>query len=119
MFEIKIYETPAGNRPFEKYIEKLLKQHKEDEVYELRAYLNKLKEFGYKINEEFKPLAIKLLREDIYELRPSSSRVFFFYFRNGVFIILHGYEKKQNKTDPKEIEKAILEKKDYIKRSEK
>ena len=23
MFEIKIYETPAGNRPFEKYIEKL------------------------------------------------------------------------------------------------
>ena len=119
MFEIKIYETPAGNRPFEKYIEKLLKQHKEDEVYEIRAYLNKLEEFGSKINENFKPLAIKPLREDIYELRPSSSRVFFFYFKDGVFIILHGYEKKQNKTDPKEIEKAILEKKDYIKRSKK
>lgn len=119
MFEIKIYETPSGNRPFEKYIEKLLKQHKEDEVYEIRAYLNKLEEFGSKINENFKPMAIKPLREDIYELRPSSSRVFFFYFRNGVFIILHGYEKKQNKTDPKEIEKAISEKKDYIKRSEK
>ena len=62
VFEIKIYETSAGNRPFEKYIEKLLKQHKEDEVYEIRAYLNKLKEFGSKINENFKPMAIKPLR---------------------------------------------------------
>ena len=119
VFEIKIYETPAGNRPFEKYIEKLQKQHKENEVYEILAYLNKLKEFGYKINEEFKSLAIKPLREDIYELRPSSSRVFFFYYKDGLFIILHGYEKKTNKTDPQEIEKAISEKKDYIKRSKK
>lgn len=95
MFEIKIYETPAGNRPFEKYIEKLLKQHKEDEVYELRAYLNKLKEFGYKINEEFKPLAIKLLREDIYELRPSSSRVFSFIL--GMVFLLFYMATKKNK----------------------
>lgn len=108
MYEIKIYETEAGNRPFEKYIEKLSKKHRIDEVTEIINYLDKLKEFGYSINEKFKPLSIKRLRDDIYELRPSSSRVFFFYFKDNTFIILHGYEKKQNKTEPKEIEKAYF-----------
>lgn len=115
VYEIKIYETPSGNRPFQKFLEKLIQQHKEDEVYKINAYLNKLKELGFDINTKFKPLAIKPLRDDVYELRPSSSRIFFFYFKDGVFIILHGYEKKQNKTDPNEIKKAIAEKKDFIK----
>lgn len=119
MYKIKIYETQSGKRPVEKYIEKLLKQHKEEEVCEIHAYLKKLEEFGYDINEKFKKQAIKHLREDIYELRPSATRIFFFYFKDGEFIILHGYEKKQNKTDPNEINKAILEKNDYIKRSKK
>lgn len=42
MFEIHIYETPAGNRPFEKYIEKLTKKHKIDDVTEIINYLDKL-----------------------------------------------------------------------------
>ena len=47
MFEIKIYETPAGNRPFEKYIEKLSKKHKTDEVTEIFNYLDKLAKFTW------------------------------------------------------------------------
>ena len=115
MFEIKIYETPAGNRPFEKYIEKLSKKHKTDEVTEIFNYLDKLAKFGFDINHKFKANAIKNIQNDIYELRPSSSRIFFFCYIDGVFIILHGWEKKQNTTDPNEIKKAIKEKKDFIK----
>ena len=116
MFDIQFYKTPLGNIPFQKYLEKLKKQHKDDEVAEVLAYIDKLKEYGFEINKEFKPEAIKPLRDKVYELRPSSSRIFFFCYIDGKFVILHGYEKKTNKTDKLEIECALREKDDYIKR---
>lgn len=115
MYELKIYENSNGIRPFEKYIDTLLKRHKNDELTIIRAYLDKLEEYGFSINKQFKPQAIKHIQDNIYELRPDASRIFFFCYQNGVFIILHGYEKKQNKTDPKEIKKAIKERNDYLK----
>lgn len=116
MNKIEFYKTPSGNVPFKKYILKLKSQHKDDEYTQIMAYIKKLEEYGLSINDKFKTNAIKFLREQIYELRPDSSRIFFFHYQNGIFIILHGYEKKTNKTDPKEIEKAIKEKKDYLTR---
>ena len=114
VYEIKVYKTESGNVPFEKYIEKLVKKHKDDEVAEIKLYLSKLGEHGFEINQRFKPNAIKLLREQVYELRPSSSRVFFFCYQDGAFVILHGYEKKTNKTNKNEIALAIREKKDFL-----
>ena len=115
MFEIKIYETPAGNRPFEKYLGKLAHKHKDDDVAEILNHIKMLSKFGFAINDNFKPKAIKHLQDGVYELRPTSSRIFFFCYVNGIFIILHGWEKKQNKTDPREIKKAISEKNDFLK----
>lgn len=114
MFEIKIFETANGNRPFEKYVEKLSKKHKTDEVTEIFTYIKKLEAYGFQITKMFKPDAIKHIKDDIYELRPTSSRIFFFYYDKGAFIILHGWEKKRNETDPKEIKKAIREKNEYL-----
>ena len=79
-------------------------------------YIDKLKEYGFNINKNFTVTAIKPIREQVYELRPSSTRVFFFYYKEGVFVLLHAYEKKTNTTDPKEIDKAIKEKNNLIKR---
>ncbi len=112
---IGFYQTPAGNSPFENYLGKLAQKNKDDDVAEILKYIEKLSEFGFDINKKFKPNAIKHLQDDIYELRPTSSRIFFFCYINGMFIILHGWEKKQNKTDPKEIKKAISEKKRFLK----
>ncbi len=115
MYEINIYQTPSGNRPLEKYLKKLADEHKDDELTEITAYLKNLEKYGLEMNTKFRPKAYKFLREDIYELRPSSSRVFFFLYKDGKFIILHGYEKKTRKTDPNEINKAIREKKIFLK----
>lgn len=112
---ISFYQTPAGNTPFEKYIDSLAKAKKDDDITEIILYLNKLSEFGFEINKKFKPNAIKHLQDGVYELRPTSSRIFFFCYVNGMFIILHGWEKKQSKTDPKELKKAINEKNKFLK----
>ena len=116
MYKVEMYETPMGNKPIEKYLEKLIAQHKENELTEILLYIDKLKEYGFNINKNFTVKAIKPIREQVYELRPSSTRVFFFYYKEGVFVLLHAYEKKTNTTDPKEIDKAIKEKKNLIKR---
>lgn len=97
MFEIKIYETPSGNSLFEKYLGELAKDHKDDEIVKILAYIEKLSEFGFEINKKFKHNAIKHLQDGIYELRPASSRIFFFCYINSVFIILHGWEKNKIK----------------------
>lgn len=116
MYQTDIYETPSGNNLIKEYISKLIKKKKDNDVLEIKLYLEKLAEFGFDINKKFRPNAIKPLRDQIYELRPSSTRIFFFYYNgNCKFIFLHAYEKKTNKTDSDEIAKAIKEKKRYCK----
>jgi phage-related protein len=56
--------------------------------------------------------------EDLYELRiqvaTNICRLFYFYYNNELYVILSGFIKKQNKTDPKEIEKALKIRRQYV-----
>lgn len=110
MYKVEMYETPMGNKPIEKYLEKLIAQHKENELTEILLYIDKLKEYGFNINKNFTVKAIKPIREQVYELRPSSTRVFFFYYKEGVFVLLHAYEKKQIQQIRKKLIKRLRKK---------
>ena len=75
----------------------------------IQRTINLLKEFGYALPE---PHSKKLKSVvDIYELRvrlgSDISRLFYFYWKNKVYIVTSGYIKKSNKTDKNEIQKAI------------
>ena len=113
MYEIGYYQTSGGAIPFKKYLSDLLKQHKQAAVNQILIYLNMLEEYGPTINEHFAPNASKPIRNGIFELRPSASRIFYFFFEDNKIIVLHGWEKKRNTTDNNEIEKAIREKKEW------
>ncbi|MFP3041381.1 type II toxin-antitoxin system RelE/ParE family toxin [Treponema primitia] len=56
--------------------------------------------------------------EDLYELRiqvaTNICRLFYFYYNKEIYVILSGFIKKQDKTDPKEIERALNIRKQYI-----
>jgi phage-related protein len=60
--------------------------------------------------------------EDLYELRikvaTNICRLFYFYYKNDLYVVLSGFIKKQNKTDPNEIEKALKFRKRYIESKE-
>lgn len=114
MFNILIYETPSGNAPYHKFIEDLLNNHKERIYYRLSGILQGLEEYGLDYKKR-NPQAIKPVRDGIYEIRASSSRVFFFCLDKDKIILLHGFEKKRNKIPEKEIKQAIKEKNDYLK----
>lgn len=118
MYEVVVYETSAGVKPVEKYIRSLLKAHKEDNIITIKAMLDDFRQLGFEINKKYKG-SIKHIRDKIYELRPKPSRIFFFYFMDNKFVLLHAFEKKCNKTPDDEIAKAEREMKDFIKRNEK
>ncbi|MDR0669040.1 MAG: type II toxin-antitoxin system RelE/ParE family toxin [Treponema sp.] len=56
--------------------------------------------------------------EDLYELRVQQGnnicRLFYFYYNKAIYIILSGFIKKQQKMDPKEIEKALEIRRKYV-----
>jgi phage-related protein len=55
---------------------------------------------------------------DVWELRPGNNRIFYFCSCDNTFILLHSFRKKTQKTPRREIEKALRERNDYLKRKE-
>ncbi len=61
----------------------------------------------------------KFIDDGIWELRPGHNRIFYFYYDNNTFVLLHCFRKKSQKTPSAEIQKAKNERDDYLRRKEK
>ena len=58
----------------------------------------------------------KHLEDDIWELRPGSNRVLYFFHKDDTYVLLHQFRKKTQKTPRREIDKAKAERDDWIAR---
>lgn len=77
------------------------------------AYIKALQEYGTRIG---KPI-VKHIEGNLWELRPLSNRIFFFYWKDNKFVLVHHFIKKSQKTPRKEIETAMRNVKDWIERN--
>lgn len=117
MFNIEFYSTINGESDIGDFLEDLQYrattskdariQHKQ-----VSQYIQFLADYGTRLGEN----VTKHLEEDIWELRPGNNRVLFFYFENNTYVLLHHFRKKSKKTPKREIEKAKLERNDWISR---
>jgi len=57
---------------------------------------------------------VKHIDGSIWELRPINNRIFFFYWKDNKFVLLHHFIKKTNKTPQCEIDNARAKMKDFI-----
>lgn len=117
MFEIIFYKDKQGRQPVKEYLDTL--QSMDATNKDSRIKLKKIYEYieilchnGTRAGEKY----IKYISDDIWELRPLSRRIFFFYWRNDIFVLLHHFQKKTQKTPKKEIEQAKRNKIDFINR---
>jgi phage-related protein len=76
------------------------------------SYMESLIKFGTRIG---KPV-VKHIEGSLWELRPLDNRIFFFYWKDNKFVLVHYYLKKSQKTPKREIEKAMHNIKDWIER---
>ena len=77
------------------------------------AYIKAIEEYGTRIGQPI----VKHIEDDLWELRPLSNRIFFFYWKDNKFVLVHHYIKKSQKAPKKEIEKAKRNIKDWLERN--
>ena len=119
MYEIEFYETEDGKCPIWDFLEALrLKAptNKDARIQHKQAslYIELLQQNGTHINAEI----TKHLDDGIWELRPGNNRIFYFFYQNDTYVLLHQFRKKSQKTPKREIEKAKIERNDYLRRKE-
>ena len=115
MRQIIFYKDRQGREPVVSYIEELATQNTKDariRLTKIRAYVKALSDRGLPLTVEL----CKHLDGDIWELRPTKDRVLFAGWHNGIFVLLHFFEKKGQKTPQREIEHAKKEFADFKER---
>jgi phage-related protein len=114
-FSVRFYDDANGYKPLLAFLENLRKRDR---------ILHKLVVAGIKKLEEGErhgpPLTAMVdQKEVLFELRiggKNIARVFFFFGRGQELILTHGYVKKQQKVDERELERARTYKKDWEQR---
>lgn len=117
-FRIEFYEKENGESEVWNFLEFLRQSSSFNKASRIQyrqmtLYIQLLQDNGINL-----PSAIaKHLDENIWELRPGNNRVLYFFFKESMFVLLHHFMKKTNKTPRREIEKAKRERDDYLRRS--
>jgi phage-related protein len=118
MFDVEFYQTEAGAEPIREMLDELEVKAKTNKDARIRrnkivAYIDLLAEHGTWIGEP----VTKRIEAEIWELRPTSDRIFFFFAKENKFILLHHFVKKSRKTPVREIEQAKRNMRDYLERN--
>ena len=119
MFEIDFYKNRVGRSPIIEYLLELNKKAKTSKEHRVRLkkiieYMDILAEKGTRAGETY----VKHIVDDIWELRPTNDRVFFFFWKDDAFVMLHHYIKKTTKMPQREIDQAKRNQADFLERSE-
>lgn len=117
MYTVEFYEDADGKSELWDFLEELREkaannkdariQHKQ-----ISLYIQLLQDNGTRLNENI----TKHIDDGIWELRPGNNRIFYFFYENDKFVLLHQFRKKSQKTPKREIEKAKNERDDYLTR---
>jgi phage-related protein len=118
MYEIIFYKDRNDHDPIKEYIYELSRRQGKDARVKLKKiieYIGQLKYHGVSVG---KPAIDHITGTDLWELRPNTDRIFFAYWKDNTFILLHHFAKKTQKTPAKEIAQAQRNLKDWIERND-
>ncbi len=118
MYEVIFYKDKNGNEPIKDYIYELAKKGQTSKNERIRAekiiaYIKALEVYVTRVGAP----TVKHVDGSIWELRPLDNRIFFFYWQENTFVLLHHFIKKSQKTPTKEIEQARRNLSNFLERS--
>ena len=112
MYKIIFYRDRKGEEPVIEYMDALEAENTKDariRLTKIRAYIKALADKGLPLTTDY----CKHLDGEIWELRPTKDRVLFAGWDGGIFVLLHCFTQKGQKTPAREIERAKREYKDF------
>lgn len=119
MYIVEFYENAKGESDVWDFLEELrikAETNKDARIQykQISFYIQLLQDNGTRLPDNI----TKHIDDGIWELRPGSNRVLYFFFKNNTFVLLHHFRKKTQKTPRPEIEKAKTERADFLSREE-
>ncbi|MDR0804213.1 MAG: type II toxin-antitoxin system RelE/ParE family toxin [Oscillospiraceae bacterium] len=118
MYKVITYHDRNGNDEVATYIRELnvkMATSKDARIHydKIMKYIGYLKTYGLAVGMP----TIKHINEtELWELRPIDDRIFFVYWKDDTFVLLHHFVKKSQKTPRREIEQANRNLKDFLER---
>ena len=111
MYELIFYHARNGTSEIEDHLDALATEGKTSKTSRINrekilSYMQALSLYGTRIGAPY----VKHIEGDLWELRPLRNRIFFFYWKDNRFVLLHHFIKKTQKTPAKEIQQAKLRK---------
>ena len=118
MYEVITYKDADGNDKITELINDLNEKMENNKDARIRykkimEYIGQLQAFGVAAG---KPAIDHITGTELWELRPTRDRIFFACWKDDVFILLHHFFKKTQKTPPQEIKQAERNLKDFKER---
>ncbi len=119
MYKIEFYENRRGESDVWDFLEALRVKSETSkdariQYNQILFYIDLLAKNGTNLPTNI----TKHLEENIWELRPGNNRVFYFYYDESQYVLLHHFRKKSQKTPKREITRAKAERDDYIRQKE-
>lgn len=119
MYTIQFYEDSSGKSELWEFLEELrvkaaTSKDARIQYKQISLYIQLLQDNGTMLPENI----TKHLDDGIWELRPGSNRVFYFFYQDNTFVLLHQFRKKSKKTPQRELKKAKAERDNYLARKE-
>jgi phage-related protein len=119
MYKVISYKDKRGRSEIDEFIDDLERKSKTSKEARIRFkkildHLAYLEKFGTRIGYP----VVRHIEDDIWELRPNSDRIFFFYWEDNIFVLLHHFMKKTQRTPSGEIEQAKRNLDDFKERSQ-
>lgn len=118
MFDVITYKDKQGNDLIREYLKELAEKSKRDKNARIRQkkileYIDLLRNFGTRAGLP----AMKHIEGELWELRPTNDRIFYAFYKDNTYILLHHYIKKSQKAPAREIEKAKNNLQEFLERS--
>ncbi len=118
-YDVIFYEKANGESEIWNFLEDLRMKSAKSKDARIQykqavLYIELLQQNGTLLPENI----TKHIDENIWELRPGTNRIFYFFCDENSFVLLHSFRKKTQKTPKREIEKAKAERNDYLSRKE-
>lgn len=119
MYRIEFYEQEDGKSELWEFLEEMriksdFSKDARIQYKQMVLYIQLLSEKGTRMPDNI----TKHIEDGIWELRPGSNRVFYFFYEKDTFVLLHHFRKKSQKTPKREIDRAKSEREHYLQRKE-
>jgi phage-related protein len=118
MYQAIFYRDRSGKSEIVEYLDELKEKGETSKAERVNrdkilVYIGALEQYGTRIGQPI----VKHIDGCLWELRPFANRIFFFYWKDNTFVLLHHFIKKTQKTPPREIERAWAKLKDFLERN--